>query len=322
VVFLTNYFFWTIFFLLINVPYLIYYSDSQDDIVEAFAQLAGNGQYISPQQLSQHFNDAALCEYLMSSMPKAEDGSGNLDFAAFTSQMYDTSSKNGPPPPPQSSTSAPSGLERAGHRRVMSQRAAGLPQTASFLDSDTTDASTEASTKSARPKKARRQSWVKAETDEGETFYFDDPSLGGSGKTQWDVPHGEPLAGEYVEVVEQTEVVYNEEWTRHYNDDGTVVYTSNTGKSQTEPPPGFEAALESKPENNQETEVFSVEQETEAAASATATALYAYEAAGDNQTSLNENEIVVVLEGDAGGWTGVQSESGAGFVPSSYLQIN
>merc|ERR1719162_2476422 len=91
-----------------------------------------------------------------------------------------------------------------------------------------------------RGSKSRRQSWVKAETDNGETFFYDDPSLGGSGKTQWETPEGEALAGEYVERVEKTEITYNKEWSKAIQDDGTTLYTSNTGDSQTEAPPGFE----------------------------------------------------------------------------------
>ena len=60
----------------------------------------------------------------------------------------------------------------------------------------------------------------------------------------------------------------------------------------------------------------------EAAPTTTATAQFPYEAAGDNQTNLSEGEVVIVLEGDEGGWTGVQSASGAGFVPTSYLTLN
>ena len=40
--------------------------------------------------------------------------------------------------------------------------------------------------------------------------------------------------------------------------------------------------------------------------------------------SVKEGEIVVILEEDAGGsgWTGVQTATAAGFVPSSYLRMN
>ena len=59
--------------------------------MEAFTQLAGgNAKYISPDQLSQYFKDADLKEYLLSAMPKAADGSGNLDFEAFSKTMYET----------------------------------------------------------------------------------------------------------------------------------------------------------------------------------------------------------------------------------------
>ena len=92
-----------------------------------------------------------------------------------------------------------------------------------------------------------------------------------------------------------------------------MTYTSNTGKSQKEPPPGFEAAAaEAKGQEG--------EAKAEAAApTATAVAQFDYAAVGDNQTSLTEGETVTVLEPDSGGWTGVQSSTGAGFVPSSYL---
>ena len=36
-------------------------------------------------------------------------------------------------------------------------------------------------------------------------------------------------------------------------------------------------------------------------------------------TSLKLGENVIVLDGDTGGWTRVQSSTGAGYVPSSYL---
>jgi Ca2+-binding EF-hand superfamily protein len=321
------------------------HSDSQEDIVEAFTQLAGNGQYITPQQLSQHFNDAELCEYLLSSMPTADDGSGNLDFTAFTESLYNTSSKD-VPPPPQKNGAQKSSLERSGHRRVMSQRAMGLSQTESFLSGTTEEVG---ETKHSPPvnkrnkKKNRRQSWVRAETEDGEEFFYDDPALGGSGKTSWEAPpNGEGVVREYVE---RTEVQYNEEWVRHYNDDGSVVYTSNTGKTQTEAPPGFDTLLEEsettnvKAENREVVEdvqevqedVVGVQEdtttaedtiETAATATATATALYDYTAAGDNQTDLETGEIVVVLEPDAGGWTGVKSRTGAGFVPSTYIELN
>ena len=150
--------------------------------------------------------------------------------------------------------------------------------------------------------------------------------------------------GEYVE---ETQVTYNVEWTRHHNADGSVVYNSNTGLSQTEPPPGFEAAFEQQKESKVEPEpVASTAESTAPAAevedvqvveeevveegeepeeaSQTATALYAYVAVGDNQCNLTEGEVVVILEEDNGGWTGVQSTSNeeAGFVPSSYLSFN
>ena len=63
----------------------------------------------------------------------------------------------------------------------------------------------------------------------------------------------------------------------------------------------------------------------EVAATTTATAQFSYEA-GDrhtNETNLSEGEVVIVLEGDSGGgWTNVQSASGAGVVPTSYLTLN
>ena len=148
---------------------------------------------------------------------------------------------------------------------------------------------------------------------------------------------------------------------RHFNEDGSVVYTSNTGKTTDVAPPGFEEALaaaenkkaeeeavqeetvpeetvpeETVPEETVEEETVEeeiqliishtveetppVEEEVLGGQSATTSkALYEYAAAGDNQTSLKLDEIVVVLEADSGGWTGVQSSTGAGFVPSSYL---
>ena len=145
---------------------------------------------------------------------------------------------------------------------------------------------------------------------------------------------------------------------RHFNEDGSVVYTSNTGKTTDVAPPGFEEALaaaenkkaeeeavqeetvpeETVPEETVEEETVEeeiqliishtpveetgppVEEEVLGKQSATTSkALYEYAAAGDNQTSLKLDEIVVVLEADSGGWTGVQSSTGAGFVPSSYL---
>ena len=62
----------------------------------------------------------------------------------------------------------------------------------------------------------------------------------------------------------------------------------------------------------------------EAAPTTTATAQFPYEAGNrrHNETNLSEGEVVIVLEGDlGGGWTGVQSASGAGVVPTSYLTL-
>ena len=62
----------------------------------------------------------------------------------------------------------------------------------------------------------------------------------------------------------------------------------------------------------------------EVAATTTATAQFSYEA-GDrhtNETNLSEGEVVIVLQSDSGGWMNVQSASGAGFVPTSYLTLN
>jgi Ca2+-binding EF-hand superfamily protein len=295
------------------------HSDSREDIVEAFTQLAGgNTKYITPDQLSQYFQDAELQEYLLNAMPKAEDGSGALDFEAFSKVMYETSAHHDRIPQGIEGGSGASGssaeghetkgmsrLERAGHRRNLTQRAAGtLHKQSSFLDGK------ETSPPQDKRERKRRASWVKAETDDGESYFYDDPSLGGSGKTQWDHPEHEELAGEYVRVEDtevRTEVTVNEEWTRRQGEDGSVTYTSNTGKSQKEPPPGFEEALAAPKTVTED-------------APKTATALYSYEATGDNQTSIQEGEVVVILEDDAGGWTGVQSAAGAGYVPSTYLE--
>ena len=57
--------------------------------------------------------------------------------------------------------------------------------------------------------------------------------------------------------------------------------------------------------------------------SPTAKAIYDYVAKRDSKvmyhTSLKLGENVIVLDGDTGGWTRVQSSTGAGYVPSSYL---
>jgi Ca2+-binding EF-hand superfamily protein len=308
------------------------HSDSREDIVEAFTQLAeGNKKYITPDQLSKHFQDAELQDYLLNTMPKAEDGSGSLDFEAFSKIMYETSAhhENIPVVSEGGSSASVSNaeggeingmsrLERAGHRRNLTQRAAGtLHKQSSFLDDKET---TLAVPSADKREKKRRASWVRAETDDGESYFYDDPSLGGSGKTQWDQPENEELAGEYVRVEDtavHTAVKVNEEWTRSYEDDGSITYTSNTGKSQKEPPPGFEEALATQASDVNRAPISESED-----APKMATALYAYEATGDNQTSIQEMEVVIILEDDAGGWTGVQSAAGAGYVPSTYLELS
>ena len=35
---------------------------------------------------------------------------------------------------------------------------------------------------------SRRSSWVEVEADNGDTYYYDDPDLGGTGVTQWEQP--------------------------------------------------------------------------------------------------------------------------------------
>ena len=55
---------------------------------------------------------------------------------------------------------------------------------------------------------SRRSSWVEVQTDNGDTYYYDDPDLGGTGTTQWEQPDVEqkdqqsfsaraPTAGSY-----------------------------------------------------------------------------------------------------------------------------
>lgn len=54
-----------------------------------------------------------------------------------------------------------------------------------------------------------------------------------------------------------------------------------------------------------------------------AVALYAYDASGDDETSLGQGEHVSVVEVDDGsGWTLVKGSAGQGLVPTTYLQIN
>lgn len=305
-----------------------------EDVVEAFTKLSGGDpKYITPDKLSQYFTDTDLQKYLLSVMPKAADGSGNLDFEAFTKMMYETGTNLSDVPidsegiakgssrenPESKGTSR---LDRAGHRRNMTQRAAGtLKDKRSFLDSaeEQTQASTSAVQK-GKKNKPRRQSWVKATTDNGETYYYDDPKLGGTGITQWDSPKGADIAGEYIRVEEQ-EIDHTEERTRTNEVDGSAVYNSNTGKSQAEPPQGFEEAMVAKESSNKQDDDQVTNVSDNNKATKTAKALYPYEATGDNQTTIQEGEVVVILEPDAGGWTGVESAAGAGYVPTSYLQV-
>ncbi len=213
------------------------HSSSEADITEAFSKLAGGNSYITPAQLSQHFNDAELLQYLEAAMDTNEDG--NYDYATFTENMYNTSKAHtdGDLLPPQQEQTI-SSLERNHHKRTLSQRAMGVPKTHSFLDETvlvsnvnsiakgwrrksmdrmTEEKETVAESKAESKPKNRRKSWVMAKTEEGEAFYYDDPSLGGTGETTWDEP--EHIVGEYVEPT--TEVVYtkvaqkveyNEEW--------------------------------------------------------------------------------------------------------------
>ncbi|EGW31284.1 uncharacterized protein SPAPADRAFT_72123 [Spathaspora passalidarum NRRL Y-27907] len=55
--------------------------------------------------------------------------------------------------------------------------------------------------------------------------------------------------------------------------------------------------------------------------SGNAKALYAYQAAGNDETSITPGEQVTVLEPDEGGWTLIQAAAGKGLVPTSYLEI-
>ena len=41
---------------------------------------------------------------------------------------------------------------------------------------------------------SRRSSWVEVQTDNGDTYYYDDPDLGGTGTTQWEQPDVEQEA--------------------------------------------------------------------------------------------------------------------------------
>ena len=66
-------------------------ADSQEDVVEAFTQLAGgNDGGITEEQLQQHFKDELLLGYLREAMPLSADGSA-FDFTKFCDQIYETS---------------------------------------------------------------------------------------------------------------------------------------------------------------------------------------------------------------------------------------
>ena len=207
-------------------------------------------------------------------------------------------------------------LERAGHRRNLTQRAAGTLNTkSSFLMITSHCLGSMQDHKSQNRKKTPCQ-LAKVETDEGETFFYDDPSLGGSGQTQ-EKPRECRNCREYVRVedsVARTEAV-NEEWVRTYGDDGSVLYTSNTGKSQKEGHQGLRRPwhLRMSLLTRMQSILLNLRKLQDCETPP-------YEATGDNQTTIKEGEVVVVLEGDAGGWTGVQSTAGAGYVPSSYLE--
>lgn len=59
------------------------------------------------------------------------------------------------------------------------------------------------------------------------------------------------------------------------------------------------------------------------ASGAGAVALYPYDAAGDDEVSITQNEEVEVMQEDDGsGWTLVRGASGEGLVPTSYLQMH
>ncbi|PWN45721.1 hypothetical protein IE81DRAFT_320022 [Ceraceosorus guamensis] len=48
--------------------------------------------------------------------------------------------------------------------------------------------------------------------------------------------------------------------------------------------------------------------------------LYAYDSNGDDEVSVSEDEVVIILAGDDGGWSRVQTASGSsGLVPTSYV---
>ena len=317
------------------------HSDSREDIVEAFKQLAGGAKYITPQQLSQYFTEEDLNAYLLESMPKAADGV-SLDYEAFSKLMYQTSTKNSSIPVKEAEISF---LERAGHRRQVTgrgrsvsttflqntQSAADLKSSASAPAEGTApvgDApvatSLSSGTKAKGKAKSKRRSWVLAKTAGGEDYYYDDPELGGTGKTQWEMPDDGEIVGEYTDrtaAVEKVKVSvkYAEEWTRRVDADGVPYFVSNTGKSQREAPTGWEEASAATAAATDD--VDAAELTTEA--NQTATVLYDYKATDSNQVDLVEGEKLIVLEGDAGGWTGVKTASGAtGFAPTTWLKLD
>ncbi|KAL0221421.1 hypothetical protein RCL1_001275 [Eukaryota sp. TZLM3-RCL] len=53
-----------------------------------------------------------------------------------------------------------------------------------------------------------------------------------------------------------------------------------------------------------------------------ATAQWAYSAADSDETSIEEDEEVILVEGEEGGWIKVRSKAGTGLVPFAYLKID
>ena len=108
-------------------------------------------------------------------------------------------------------------------------------------------------------------------------------------------------------------------YLRSFDEDSNAVYTSSTGKVQSEAPPGFEEALAA----NSGAAAAPADSDAAPTASLTATVLHDFEpqADGEGQVAVKAGDVVIFIEKSDGGWTGVKAGDLVGYVPSSYINM-
>eukprot|EP00949_MAST-11_sp_MAST-11-sp1_P004192 g4192.t1 len=89
-----------------------------------------------------------------------------------------------------------------------------------------------------REKGGRRSSWVAVNAENGSTYYYDDPSLGGTGKTAWQKPAEEAAAGKAPRTRKRNK---RQSWVEHKTKDNHTFYYDDpklggTGESTWEKP--------------------------------------------------------------------------------------